>query len=127
MHVRKRWVLGAFSGFFFGLFLGLTLLGFGVYALDSKWLVYLPVIFLVVGIAGALWGPLGARPAKPAPVAAPPDVSQYTGTPAAEPPPPPPGDPVPPPAQPPSPEPAAPDTPSAEPPAAEPPPTPTSE
>jgi hypothetical protein len=94
MRVKKRWLLGAISGFFFGFFLGLTLLGFGAYALDSKMIVYLPIIFMILGIAGALWGPRGTRPPKPATVAAP-DVSSFTGTPAdATPPSPPPADPL---------------------------------
>ena len=32
---KRRWLLGTISGFFFGLFLGFTLLGFGVVRLDS--------------------------------------------------------------------------------------------
>ena len=60
--VRKRWVLGSFSGFCFGLFLGLTLLGLGVIALDSAALTILPVVFLAVGLAGSLWGPRRSRP-----------------------------------------------------------------
>jgi hypothetical protein len=88
MRVKKRWVLGAFSGFFFGFFLGITLLGFGAYALDSKMIGYLPIIFMIIGIAGALWGPRRSKQPKPATVAAP-DVSSFTGTPAAAPPPPP--------------------------------------
>src|SRR5262245_51506454 len=97
MRTKKRWVLGGISGFFFGLFLGLTLLGFGVYALDNIALTSLPIIFLIVGVLGALWAPLGrpeqaAAPAQPAP-----DYSSFVAAPAAEPPPPPSGAPTPPP------------------------------
>lgn len=84
--MRKRPVLGAFSGFFFGLFLGLTLLGFGAYALDSIMITLLPVIFLVVGIIGALWGPF-ARRATPISTPAPPDVSAFASGPANDDPP----------------------------------------
>jgi len=99
--VRKRPVLGAFSGFFFGLFLGLTLLGFGAYALDSIMITLLPIIFLVIGIVGALWGPF-ARRATPVSTPAPPDFSAFASGPPPEPPPPPPGGPTPPPSSPPT-------------------------
>ncbi|HTL87082.1 MAG TPA: hypothetical protein VL856_18000 [Acidimicrobiia bacterium] len=97
MRTKKRWLLGAISGFFFGLFLGLTLLGFGVYALDNVALTSLPIIFLVVGVLGALWGPLGRKKATAAPVPGPPDYSSFVSAPAPAPPPPPVGEPTPPP------------------------------
>ena len=109
MRVKKRWVLGAFSGFFFGFFLGITLLGFSAYALDNPIIAYLPIIFLILGIVGALWGPRAPKQPKAATVPAPPDVSSFTGTPADATPTPPPADPLasppvnePPPAPPPS-------------------------
>lgn len=58
MAVRKRWILGLFSGFFFGLFLGLTLLGLGVVKLDSPALTILPIAGLIIGVGGALSSPL---------------------------------------------------------------------
>lgn len=61
MNSRGRPVLGAVAGFFFGVFLALTLLVFGVVALDNILLGILPLVFLVVGIAWALWAPLGGR------------------------------------------------------------------
>ncbi|HWS46067.1 MAG TPA: hypothetical protein VN636_09425 [Acidimicrobiia bacterium] len=69
--MRKRWLLGAVSGFFFGLSLSIILLGFHVIHLDSILVTLLPVLGLVVGIAGALWAPRGARPAPTAPPAPP--------------------------------------------------------
>ena len=97
MRTKKRWLLGAISGFFFGLFLGLTLLGFGVYALDNVALTSLPIIFLVVGLLGALWGPVGRKKVETVPAPGPADYSSFVSTPAPEPPPPPSGDPTPPP------------------------------
>jgi hypothetical protein len=55
----RRPVLGAFAGFFFGLFLGTTLLMFGIIPLQSAWMSILPALFIVLG---AVWGylaPLG--------------------------------------------------------------------
>jgi hypothetical protein len=57
MRVRRRWLLGTVSGFAFGLFVALALLGSGAFALDSPWLVWMPVIGLAVGLAGSLWAP----------------------------------------------------------------------
>ena len=51
MRRRGRPVLGAISGFFLGLLLGIDLLIFGVVALDSVLLLVLPIAGLVVGIA----------------------------------------------------------------------------
>jgi hypothetical protein len=60
-------VLGAVAGFFFGLFLGTTLLLLGVLPLSSPLLVLLPVAGLLLGIAWGLWAPLGGRaPSSPA-------------------------------------------------------------
>ena len=103
MRTHKRWVLGTISGFFFGLFLGLTLLGFGVLALDSPALTILPVAGLVVGLAGSLWGPIKPK-VKPA-LAPEPVVVRAQGfapPPSAETPSEPPADSTPPPAEPPT-------------------------
>lgn len=59
MKRRGRPILGAIAGLFFGLFLGLTLLAFGVLALDAVLLVILPAAFVVFGIAWGLKAPLG--------------------------------------------------------------------
>ncbi len=85
--MRKRWFLGAISGFFFGLSLSIILAGLHVVRLDSKLLTLLPVIGLVLGIVGALAAPREHAP-KPVPVPAAPDVSTFTGTPPSEPAPP---------------------------------------
>ena len=53
------------SGFGFGLFVGIALLGSGAYPLDSPWLVWLPVIGLAVGLAGAIWSPRPPRAVTP--------------------------------------------------------------
>lgn len=60
---RGHPVLGAVTGLFFGISLAITLLVFGVLALDSILLAILPVLLLVLG---AVWGklaPLGGKPA----------------------------------------------------------------
>lgn len=56
---RGRPVLGAFSGFLSGLFIGLDLLFFGVVRLDSALLAILPIVGLIAGIALAMWAPRG--------------------------------------------------------------------
>jgi hypothetical protein len=48
--VRGRPVLGAFAGFFFGLFLATDLLLFSVFPLDSILVVLLPLAGLVLGV-----------------------------------------------------------------------------
>jgi hypothetical protein len=58
---RGRPVLGAIAGLFFGLFLGLDLVFFKAIASGSPLLVILPVVGLVLGIAGALAAPLGRK------------------------------------------------------------------
>jgi hypothetical protein len=59
VEVHGRRVLGAISGFFAGLFVGLDLLFFGVVALDSVLLTILPVVGVVAGTALAMWAPRG--------------------------------------------------------------------
>jgi hypothetical protein len=54
--MRRRPVLGAISGLFFGLFLAVDLLFLGVIPLDNILVTVLPIAFLVVGLA------LGFRP-----------------------------------------------------------------
>ena len=55
-------MLGAISGFFFGISLSLLLLTFGHVALGSIVLVLMPPIFLVIGIIWGLAAPLGRGP-----------------------------------------------------------------
>jgi hypothetical protein len=64
MRCRGRPALGVIAGFFFGLFLGIDLLALGVVPLDSALLTVLPFLGLVVGLALALWAPLGQRHAQ---------------------------------------------------------------
>ena len=86
MRTKKRWVLGTISGFFFGLFLGLTLLGSGVVALDSPALTILPIAGLLIGLGGSLWAPRGPRTPAPEPAAAGPSMPGFAPTGADEPP-----------------------------------------
>jgi hypothetical protein len=55
-------VLAGFAGFFCLLFLGVELLTFGVVPLESKLLIVLPILGIVLGVAWAMWAPLGKRP-----------------------------------------------------------------
>lgn len=51
--------LGMISGFFFGVFGGLTLFLFGVIPLDSHLLWILPIVGIVLGLFMATWAPFG--------------------------------------------------------------------
>jgi hypothetical protein len=64
MRCRGRPALGAIAGFFLGLFLGVDLLALGMVPLDSILLTVLPFLGLAVGLAVALWAPLGQRRAQ---------------------------------------------------------------
>lgn len=87
MKQRGRPVLGAFSGFFFGIFVGLDLLLLGVIPLDSVVLTAAPVVGLALGIVLARWAPIGrsrsaahaagtaGAPAVPSPPSSPPGWS----------------------------------------------------
>jgi hypothetical protein len=59
--MRGRPVLGAIAGLFFGLFVALALFLWGVWSLDPITVYGLPLLFAVVGIAGAAWAPLGGK------------------------------------------------------------------
>lgn len=59
MRARGRPVLGAISGLFFGLFLGLMLFSFKLYQSDSPVLWIMPLAGLVLGIVLAFWAPFG--------------------------------------------------------------------
>ena len=61
MKRRGRPILGAVTGFLTGLFLGLSLLTFGVIPLDSILLTLLPIIGLVVVFAVAMWPPIRGK------------------------------------------------------------------
>lgn len=57
--MRGRPVLGAVSGFFFGVFASLALMMFAIWPLDALSVFGLPVLFALVGVGLALWAPLG--------------------------------------------------------------------
>lgn len=58
--------LGMVSGFFFGLFGGLTLFLFGTIPLDSHLLWILPIVGIVFGLFMATWAPFGKGAPQPA-------------------------------------------------------------
>jgi hypothetical protein len=60
---RGRPILGAIAGLLFGLFVGLDLVFFKVIASGSPVLLILPIVGLVIGIAGALAAPFGKKAA----------------------------------------------------------------
>lgn len=59
--MRGRPVRGAISGFFFGLFLALTLQQFAIRPLDTLSVVGLPLLGLVLGLLLARAAPFGGR------------------------------------------------------------------
>ncbi len=61
MNKRGRPVVGGISGFFFGLFLGVTLLSFGILPLNSPVLTFLPIIGLALGLVLAFTAPIPRR------------------------------------------------------------------
>lgn len=67
--MKGRPILGMLSGFFFGLFLGVTLFLFGAIPLHSQLLWILPLVGIVLGLAMAAWAPFGRGP-EPAPATA---------------------------------------------------------
>jgi hypothetical protein len=69
--MKGRPFLGVISGFFFGLFGGITLFLFGVIPLDSHVLWILPILGIVLGLLMATWAPFGSgSTSQQAPVAA---------------------------------------------------------
>ena len=72
MKTRGHPIRGAIAGLFFGLFLSLDLLIFGVVALDADVLALLPILGLAAGLALGLTSPLKrskAQAAAPPPAA----------------------------------------------------------
>lgn len=71
---------GMFGGFFFGIFLSLTLFIYGIlnFADDLMWI--LPLVFLVIGLVFAAWAPFGGASTEPAASTA----ESASGPPAAE-------------------------------------------
>lgn len=71
-------ILGVITGFFFGLFLGITLFLYGVIPLSSDWLWILPLLGILLGLIMAAWAPFG-KSMKPAPVPAAATVTAASG------------------------------------------------
>ena len=67
MSAKGRPILGAISGFFFGLFLGITLLSFGVLPLNSILLTIVPLVGIVLGVVLGFTAPLPRRGSTAAP------------------------------------------------------------
>lgn len=70
--MKGRPILGAISGFFFGLLLGITLWMWGVVPLHSDLLLILPILGIVLGLVMAWWAPFGGGSSEPPPVTSPP-------------------------------------------------------
>lgn len=64
--MKGRPILGMLSGFFFGLFGGLTLFMYGAIPLHSPLIWVLPLVGIVLGLAMAAWAPFGSGP-RPTP------------------------------------------------------------
>ena len=82
-------VLGSITGFFFGLFLAVSLFLYGVIPLSSAWLWILPLVGILLGLIMAAWAPFGKGP-QPAPAATTPPPAATTLPPASDSPTPPP-------------------------------------
>ncbi|MGB5168764.1 MAG: hypothetical protein WBO84_11785 [Acidimicrobiia bacterium] len=80
--MRGHPILGTITGFFFGLFLAVSLFLYGVIPLSSPWVLILPLVGILLGLIMAAWAPFGKSP-EPAPAPLPPASS----TPAPPPPP----------------------------------------
>ena len=59
--MKGRPVLGAVSGLFFGLFAAIALFLWGIRPLEPLTVYGLPIIFMILGIAGAAWAPISSR------------------------------------------------------------------
>ncbi len=81
--MKGRPILGVVSGFFFGVFAGISLFLWGVIDLHSVLLWILPLVGIVLGLVMAAWAPFGSDPVAqtPAAPAPPPEVtSEDTGS-----------------------------------------------
>jgi hypothetical protein len=66
---RGRPILGAIAGFFFGFFVALDLLFFGVIPLKSPVITVMPILGIILGLVLAKFAPLGRRGESTAPPA----------------------------------------------------------
>lgn len=57
--MKGRPVLGAISGFLFGIFLAIALQQWSIRPLDNFSVIGLPIIGLALGLASAYWAPFG--------------------------------------------------------------------
>ncbi len=64
MKQRGRPIRGAIAGLFFGLFVSLDLVIFGVLALDADVLAFIPLLGLVAGVALGVMAPMKRRSAE---------------------------------------------------------------
>ena len=69
--MKGRPILGAISGFFFGLLLGISLWLWGLVPLHSDLLLILPILGIVLGLVMAWWAPFGKSSDETPPVASP--------------------------------------------------------
>ena len=69
--MRGRPILGAISGFFFGVFLAVALQQWSVRPLDNLSVIGLPLIGIALGLLMAAWAPFGSRSGEPAGAAPP--------------------------------------------------------
>ena len=70
--MKGRPILGVISGFFFGLFLGISLWLWGALPLNSDVLLILPIVGIILGLVMAWWAPFGKASGEEPPVASPP-------------------------------------------------------
>ena len=64
MKQRGRPIRGAIAGLFFGIFLSLDLVIFGVFALDADVLALFPVLGIIAGVALGVAAPMKRRSPK---------------------------------------------------------------
>ena len=62
--MKGRPILGTISGFFLGLFGGITLFLFGVIPLHSPLLWILPIVGIALGLLMSAWAPFGSGAKK---------------------------------------------------------------
>jgi len=79
-------VLGSITGFFFGLFLAVSLFLYGVIPLSSALMWILPLVGILLGLIMAAWAPFG-KGAEPTPAPAPATLPPASDTSAPPPPP----------------------------------------